>query len=275
MSYAFPGEGALDYFPCRYGTSRLVFRGPRRSLERPYIAMLGGSETYGKFVPDPFPAIVEARLGLTMVNLGCVNAGIDVFLNEPAFAEVAAGARCTVVQIVGAHNLSNRFYTVHPRRNDRFIAASPLLKKLFRDVDFTEFDFTRHMLGALERHSAERYALVVDELRLAWTSRMQTLLTRLSARTILLWVANHPPGKPAAALPLQRDPTLVDAAMIAAVRSHASQYVEVVGSPLARMNGLRGMVFAELDRPAAAEVIGPGVHREVATALAPVLQALI
>ena len=70
MAYAFPGAGALDYFPCRYGTSRLLFRGPRRMLDRPYVALLGGTETYGKYVPQPYPALIEAETGLRMVNLG-------------------------------------------------------------------------------------------------------------------------------------------------------------------------------------------------------------
>ena len=36
MAYDNPGDGALDYFPCRYGKSKLMFRGPRRRLEAPY-----------------------------------------------------------------------------------------------------------------------------------------------------------------------------------------------------------------------------------------------
>ena len=48
-------------------------------------------------MPEPFPALVQGRLGIPIANLGCVNAGIDVFLNEPAIADVAAGARVTVL----------------------------------------------------------------------------------------------------------------------------------------------------------------------------------
>ena len=60
MSFAFPGETSLDYLPCRYGRSKLLFRGPRRDLTAPYAAVLGGGETYGKYVARPFPALVEA-----------------------------------------------------------------------------------------------------------------------------------------------------------------------------------------------------------------------
>ena len=108
MAYAYPGDGALDYFPCRYGMSKLLFRGPHRELDGPFCAVLGGTETYGKFVADPYPALVEQMTGLRMVNLGCINAGPDVFLNEPAVIEIAALARATVVQVLGAQNLTNR-----------------------------------------------------------------------------------------------------------------------------------------------------------------------
>ena len=70
MAYAYPGDGALDYFPCRYGMSKLLFRGPHRELDGPFCAVLGGTETYGKFVADPYPALVEQMTGLRMVNLG-------------------------------------------------------------------------------------------------------------------------------------------------------------------------------------------------------------
>ncbi|MDC1223540.1 DUF6473 family protein [Ascidiaceihabitans sp.] len=46
MTYDVLGAGNLDYLPCRYGTSKLLFRGPRRPLKEPYIAFLSGTETY-------------------------------------------------------------------------------------------------------------------------------------------------------------------------------------------------------------------------------------
>lgn len=275
MAFAFPGAAALDYSVCRYGSSKVQFRGPRCDLSRAYVACLGGTETFGKFVPDPFAALVQARLDVPVANLGCVNAGIDVFLNESAIADVAAGAKVTVVQILGVQNLSNRFYTVHPRRNDRFVHAAPGLKALYRDIDFTEFHFTRHLLGALARKSPDRFAIVAHELRMAWLSRMKMLLARLSSQTLLLWMANHPPPNRADTASMQQDPLLVDTELLAAIRPYATDYLQVIGSPMAQLNGLRGMAFAEFDRPAAAEVLGPAVHHEVAQSLAPVLRAML
>ena len=97
MAYEHPGARSLDYLPCRYGTSKLLFRGPRRRLDGDYCALLGGSETYGKYVRTPYPALLEDRLGATVVNFGYMNAGADVFLNEPVIVDACNKARVTVV----------------------------------------------------------------------------------------------------------------------------------------------------------------------------------
>ena len=275
MAYIFPGDGALDYFPCRYGSSRLLFRGPRRDIERAYVAVLGGSETYGKFVQDPFPDLIERDLGLPVANLGCMNAGPDVFLNEESITAIAAQACVTVVQLLGAQNLSNRYYAVHPRRNDRFLGATPLLRAIFPRVDFTEFNFTRHMLQALQHSSAERFEVVAEELRAAWVVRMKLLLARLAGPTILLWMADVAPPSPTRQVELARNPLLVDAEMVAVIRPSATGYVQVISSAQARAQGVQGMAFGPLDAPAAATVPGPLVHREVAEALLPLIHQLL
>jgi len=275
MAFEHPGDGALDYFPCRYGKSKLLFRGPRRALDGAYCAVLGGTASYGKFVPYPYPALLEAATGLTVVNLGCVNAGPDVYLNDPEIVAVAARAQVTVLQVLGAANLTNRFYAVHPRRNDRFLSAHPLLATMYRDVDFTEFNFTRHMLLSLQAAGPERFALVAEELRSAWVARMQALIRAISAPVLLLWLSDRPPGPTEARADLGRDPLLVDRDMLASLRPMVSGYVEAVISPEARAQGVEGMAFGPLDRPAAALVPGPAAHREAAAALLPLLEPML
>lgn len=268
MAYEHPREGALDYFPCRYGRSKLLFRGPRRRAEGDYIAVVGGSETYGKFVEAPYPALLEERLGRPVLNFGCLNAGPDVFAGEPGILELCGKARVTVLQLMGAQNLSNRFYAVHPRRNDRFLRASSLMKTVFREVDFTEFHFTRHMLCTLKARSPDKFALLEEELKAAWVARMKLLLEKLGGPVLLLWLegCRADPGAG-----LGPDPVLVDAAMVAALRDHAAGLVHVAPSPAARAAGTAGMRFSALDAPAAAGLPGPQVHAEVAEALAPAL----
>ncbi len=275
MAYEGRGEGTLDYSPYRYGSSRLLFRGPRRRLEGDYVAVLGGTETYGRFIEKPYPALIEATTGLQMANFGCVNAGVDVFLNDAEVIGACRSAQATVVQILGAQNMTNRYYAVHPRRNDRFLRASALMKTIFREVDFTEFNFTRHMLSSLYAISPEKFTILAEELKAAWVARMRLLLARLGSRVVLLWMANQPPGEADAPPRLDHDPLLVDRAMIDAVAPQASAYVEVVGSASAQAQGIHGMVVSPYDAAAAAGLPGPAVHDEVARALAPVLRQLL
>lgn len=272
MAFEHLGDGALDYLPCRYGNSKLLFRGPRRALDAPYCAILGGTASYGKFVPYPYPALVEAATGTPVVNLGCVNAGPDVYLNDPEILAIADRAKVTVLQVLGATNLTNRFYAVHPRRNDRFLWPQPPLTSMYRDVDFTEFNFTRHMLLSLQAAGQDRFELVAEELRQAWVARMQALIGAISGPVLLLWLSDRPPGPREPRPDLARDPLLVDRDMLAEVRAVAAGYVEVVTTAAARARGVEGMAFAPLDRPAAALVPGPDAHREVAAALLPWLE---
>jgi Domain of unknown function (DUF6473) len=275
MAYVHPGDGALDYSPCRYGMSKLVFRGPQRSPAGAFCVTLGGTETYGKFVAEPYPTLLEFELEMPVLNLGCVNAGPDAFLQDPAILEIASRAQVAVVQVMGAQNLSNRYYGVHPRRNDRFLSASPLLRAMFREVDFTEFHFTRHMLQTLQAIDANRFESVAEELRASWVRRMQKVLDAVDTHKVLVWISDRAPPHPGAKTDLHHDPILVDAEMLAELKPHASAYVECISSAAARAEGTRGMAFGPAELHAAQELPGPAVHRDVVRALLPVVNALI
>lgn len=275
MTFENLGVRSLDYQPCNYGDSGLSFRGPKRDLGGDYVAFLGGTETYGKFISRPYPAIVEAETGLTCVNLGLNAAGPDSYLNAPSVLDAAAGAQLCVVQIMGANNLTNRFYAVHPRRNDRFIRASQLMQTIFREVDFTEFHFTRHMLGRLATVAPERFRLVVDEVQQAWMARMGSLLTRLETEVVLLWFADHAPEDQMDPTGAEQDPFGIERWMIERLRPRVSRVVEVVASPAALACGTDGMIYADMDEPVARGMMGPAAHDEVAGAVVDVLADLL
>lgn len=268
MAYEMMGRNALNYLPCRYGSSRLVFRGPKKNMAEPYVVFLGGTKTYGRFLQDPFPNLVECRAGITCLNLGCVGAGIDVFVQDPFIHRVTANAAITVIQILGAQNLSNRYYYVHPRRNDRFVAPTQMLRSVFPEVDFSEFHFTKHLLQTLRSVSASRFELVQRELQCAWMARMRNLLQKAGGKTVLLWFADHPPenGK----LPrsgLGTDPLFISKGMIEQIGAHATKIIEVIPSRGAQKQGTSGMVFSQMEAPSAAQYPGVRAHEEAATAI--------
>ena len=269
MSMEALGPGGLDYLPCRYGNSKVLFRGPRRSLNDPFVAFFGGTVTYGKFVRTPFPDLVEQSLDRTCVNFGSLNGGVDVFATDPYLREVSGMAQTTVIQITSPRNMSNRFYRVHPRRNDRFVEASALLRAIYREVDFADFNFTKHLLSRLSLISPDRFQTVVDELQTAWVARMRLVLSQIPGRTVLLWAGRHTPDTTVD--DPDSDLAFVSRAMIDKVRELATEYVEVVISLDALEAGTEGMVFGEMDAPAARKMLGPFAHQEIAKALVPVL----
>ncbi len=273
MSFDQMGRGGLAYFPCRYGASRMMFRGPARALDGEYVVCLGGAETYGKFIPEPFAARVEACLGLPVVNLGWANAGVDAFLGDGDLLQVVAGARAVVMQVLGAQNQSNRFYAVHPRHNDRFLQATPAMRRLFPEVDFTEFHFTRHLLHTLNAVSAVRFAEVCADLQAEWGDRMRHLLARIPAPVVLLWLADQPPG--AAPPGLGQEPMLVTGAMLEALRAHVAGIVTAVPGAAALAQGTQGMVFSAMEAQMAAQGLPVAAHDMAAEALIPSLRALL
>ncbi|MCM2562712.1 DUF6473 family protein [Lutimaribacter sp. EGI FJ00015] len=273
MSFQMTGPLGLDYEPCRYGASRVTFRGPAQSLHRPYAAFLGGTETYGKFIERPFPALLRDRLALSCVNLGCVNAGHDLYLHDPSIMEIVSRARVCVLQIGGAQNMSNRYYTVHPRRNDRFVKASNLMRQIFRDVDFTEFIFTRHMLESLAQFAPARFQMLRDELQDAWVARTRLLADRLDGRVILLWFADRYPPLSDSVPGLGPDPLFITREMIESLRPDVADIVEVATSAAVKAAGTDGMIFPAGEQAAAATLPGPKAHLEVAARLLPALTA--
>ena len=275
MTYERLGPRPLDYRPVRYAGSRLVFRGPRRNLESGYVACMGGTETYGSFVERPWPALLEAGLGATCVNLGLPNAGPDVFACDLALGRMAQGARAVVLQLPCAMNLSNRFYRVHPRRNDRFLEAGAPLRDLYPDVDFTEFDFTRHLMRRLAAISPARFARLRAGVQEAWVARMTGLLRDMRPPVVLLWLANHAPGGGAGSADVGDDPAFVSRAMLDAIMPRATALVLAVISGVARAQGTLGMRFALMQADVAAALPGPLAHREVAEAVRPVLADLL
>ncbi|WP_394178597.1 DUF6473 family protein [Yoonia maritima] len=260
----------LGYAPCRYGNSKVLFRGPRRRLDQPYMAFIGSTETYGKFIEKPFPMLVEKAMRQTCVNFGCVNGGIDAFVNDSSVMEICRKSELTVIQVMGANNLSNRFYSVHPRRNDRFLRASTVLQAIYNDVDFSQFAFTRHMLGSLHEKSPERFEIVVKELREAWSARMKNMLGQTGDRVVLLWFSDERLSdqdwttRPSQ---LQTDPLFITASMVDELRPLVLDVVVANPSAAALAAGTEGMFYPSSQAAMATEMLGVRCHQEASATL--------
>ncbi len=257
------GIEPLSYFPCRHAGSVQSFRGPGREMSGRFVAAIGGAETFGPFVPRPFPALLEERVGLPVINLGLQQAGLPVIAGDPAVAHALDAAALCVVQPPPPHALSNPFYRVHPRRNDRFLAATDQLTRLFPEVDLVSVHFTGHLVRRLRDTDPQRFQIVARALRRAWQAEVSTLLARARGATVLLWIDRPDGPTPQILRPEDR----------VALSRQASATVRL--GIVAENPPTRGMIFAAGDLVAARQSLTPDAHARIAKALAPAMTELL
>jgi len=267
MSYHHTGAGVPEDSVCRYGESKLQFRGPQRSLEGSYIACLGGEETFGRFVERPYAAILEQRLDRKSVNFGSLFCGLEALTKDQTLPTLTNNAELCVLQVPGALGHSNHFYRVHPRRNDRFLEPSPDLVSLYPEVDFTDVHFVRHLLGRLHGFRDARFEIIIHELRRVWAKKMEVLLGRITSPVLLLWLRVDGADAQKRAGPIGCDPALVDVDMIENIAPRCAGVIELSVQMSGESDDLEDMLFGTLQQPMAEHMIGPATHRRIADAL--------
>lgn len=211
----------------RYDGSKLAFRGPGCDFSRPFVAVLGGTETYAQRVARPYPALLAQGIGMQVANLGVMHAGVSLFGKERWILDIASQAEVTVIQVMGAQNMSNRLYCVHPRRNDRFLTYSSALRLIYPQVDFAEINFTGHLVSQLEKVSPERFSILVEELRWAWVQRMRRVVRVIKNDVHLLWLSERGADDPSDG-PERCEPMFVNRAMLDELSPLISGITEVV-----------------------------------------------
>lgn len=262
MSYERLGGDSLEYYPCRYGGAKSIFRGPKKKLDKPFVAFVGGSDFYGRFIEEPMPELVAETTGLLTVNFGIMNAGVDAFLYDGALMTKLASAETTIVQVFAAHTMSNRFYKVHPRRNDRFLMPTELLRTLYQDVDFSDFHFVRHLLTALHLESPDKFRIVVEELQAAWTARMRLLISRLGGKKYLLHITDTSPRPHDA--DLGAEPLFVTQKMVEDLAKATNGVFTYDPTQTRAARGTEGMIFNDMQSEMAAMLLAAPCHQEMA-----------
>lgn len=152
-------------------------------------------------------------------------AGPDLFLQDRAVRAMIHDASAVVLQVMGAANLSNRYYKVHPRRNDRFVAPSDALRALYPEVDFTEIAFTGHLLSRLVETDPLRFSEVRAVLQRCWVRRMRQVVGLAAGPVHLLWFATRRPEEPAVD---RHDPNLVTKDMLATLQDTGAMLTQVI-----------------------------------------------
>ena len=187
------------------------------------------------------------------------------------------------MQVMSARELSNRMYSVRPRRNQRLHAVSDLLMGIYPDIDFSRFSFVRLMLANLMKDDPVRFRLVENEMRNAWMARTRSLLSMIETKTVLVWFSGRRPedADPDPEEPeFDKYPSFVDREMIDAVASAADAYVEVVSSeglPIDLTRDGEPVLFRPSGMPIETNMRypSPEMHSAVAAELGPVIQRLM
>lgn len=257
MGYGIAVEnvGEIDLY--RFGRSNQIYRGPKPSLKRPYISFIGGSEPFGKFVSVPFPKLVQRNIKQTCVNWGTPGAGPGFFLKDPILLEACSNSSICVIQVMDAAPLSNRMYSVFPRRNMRLRGVSEALKSLYPDINFDNFKYVNAMLRKLKETDTAAYEVVVAEQRAAWLARMLELLEDIETQKVLLWL-----------MPKNTNESLVNDDMIGVVSKRVDRLIKV-SVPEKRRADLFGSASKD------SGWMTRSVHAQVADAVGPELVALL
>lgn len=188
-------EALINYHSYRFGRRQRLLRGPMPDLSGRYIAFLGGEQTFGKFVEEPYTKLVQEETKLTALNIGVDGAGPGFFLNDPVLLEAACRAEVCVIEMTSAWNLSNRLYTVGRRYNRRLRAVSDMLRGLYPQVDFEQYDFVGKMLERLHALDSEKFEMIEKEMSAAWVARMKLLLESVETKKILFWFSERSPDE--------------------------------------------------------------------------------
>jgi hypothetical protein len=163
---------------------------------------------------------------------------------------------------------------VHPRRNDRFLRAGPLLQRLYPEVDFSQFNFTHHMLKHLHQLDSARFGPVRDALQSLWLRRMRKLVAKVSDEVVLVRFVE------AGLTPDWRGgragcPALITDDMLDLLAVEVSAIIEVPIDDDTLPDCRVGMVFDLADEQAAGAVSPPQAHTAAARMLRPVLDRLM
>jgi len=239
----------IDYQTYQLDGAREEFRGPPVTGDA-YVACVGASQTFGRFVQAPFPNLIARALGIEVLNLGRGGAGPTFPLGNPLLLERINHARAAVVQVFSAAD----FYT------------------------------------ALLQEDEQLARQIVAETRANYVQSMTELLDAITVPKVLFWFSVRAPEyREQWRLPIHRlfgdFPQLVNREMVDQLRSHSDRYVECVsrrGLPQPLPGPILSGAPGTPPLPPGAEAKtenryypSPEMHEEAAALLIPEVRALL
>jgi LPS sulfotransferase NodH len=217
--------GNLDYELYQLPTlGGKEFRGPPVNTSAPYLAFIGASQTFGRFVPRPFPCILGTRLGIPVLNLAVGGAGPRHYLAHN-YLELINGAEAVVIQVMSGRAASNSLFDnsesggiIGHVRGEPFAVRA--------DEFYSRFE---------QSYSRPRFEEIINETRNDYMSSFIQLLRKIVVPKILFWFSRrHPQYEenyeyiPFPLGVLGDAPQLVDQSMVQRLAAFSDDYVECI-----------------------------------------------
>lgn len=276
MSVMNHGDFGVNYDEYRFGNSKQYFRGPKPNLKTPYISIIGGGETFGRYVQTPFAEVVGNELPLGTANFGLCDAGPTFFLKEAGVLDACSRSKLCILSVPHGYEVSNRLYSVSKRENGKLKGVSETLQSLYPDVDFQSFRLIRAMLKKLHQVNSPNFKVIEIELRRAWVARMRELIDMIAAPVILLWFSERAPEEARFdGLFEGVGPQMVDREMLEDLQGYAESLVEYVASKARVVADGSDRVYSEGELSLAMHYPGGEMHQEVGELLYPVVRSAL
>jgi hypothetical protein len=201
--------------------TELLLRGPKpqKLEEGKYFVCIGAAQTFGRFCEEPYPTLLQKRLGIKTLNLGRGGAGPSFFSkNNDKLLEYINNARFAIIQIMSGRSESNSLFT------------SKGLGFYTRVSDGTPIGCDDAFKELLKQHDKDYIKTIIAETRHNWVNNYKELLKKIKIPKILFWFSVRRPHYREKYENVHNlfgeFPQLVNARMINQIRKHSDEYIE-------------------------------------------------
>lgn len=200
------------------------FRGPSISNFEigNYITCVGAAQTFGCYADEPFPYLIQQKIGMPVLNFGVAGAGPSFFLRRRSFIKKINEGKLAIIQVMSGRSESNSLFMSNGGEmltrisDNKQLGAGPAYNELIKN---NSKDFIKN---------------IIEETRENWVQNNILLLKQITVPKILFWFSVREPKyqeKFRSSMELfGYFPQLVNDSMLVRLISYADCYVEAVSS---------------------------------------------
>ncbi|MBN1768121.1 MAG: hypothetical protein JW842_06380, partial [Prolixibacteraceae bacterium] len=99
----------IDYNLYHLPKIKHPLRGPANNKlkKNNYICCIGAAQTFGCYVDEPYPYLIQKELNISTLNLGFSGAGPSFFLNKKHYLRYINNGKFAILQVLSGRSESN------------------------------------------------------------------------------------------------------------------------------------------------------------------------